>query len=285
MEVTPEMVKKLRDKTGVGIGDCKKALVEAGGDFDKADKILKEKGLASAAKRAGRTNDEGRVFAHVKGTRSGIIQMACETDFVARNADFTAFSVAIAKEMIEAGQTEVNADQDQRLKDLGAKIKENITVKAVSYMDAGVDELVGDYVHMVNDVGRIGVLIKLKAADAAKAAGLKTLANDLALTVAAYNPLYMTRSDVPAAFITEQEEIFATQMSQDESLQSKPENVKQGILKGKVNKLLAEICLVDKPFIRDDKSTVAQALEKASKEMGTKIELVAYKQLRIGQDN
>lgn len=284
MAVTPDMVKKLRDKTGVGFGDCKKALDEAAGDFDKAEKILKEKGLASAVKRAARVNDEGRVFSYVSGSRAGILQMACETDFVARNADFTAYSENLAKELISAGKTELTAEQDASLKDLGAKIKENITVKAVAFMDAGAGEVIGDYVHMVNDVGRIGVLVKLKAADASKAAGLKTLAQDLALTVAAYNPLYLVRSDVPETFVKDQEEIFKTQMAADESLKSKPENVLQGILKGKINKLLAEICLVDKPFIRDDKSTVAQILEKASKEAGTKIELVAYKQLKIGQE-
>lgn len=286
MAVSPELVKQLRDKTGVGFGDCKKALDEANGDLAQAEKILKEKGLASAAKRAARANDEGRVFLNVSGKKAGLLQLACETDFVARNSDFVSFGESLARELVSTGSSALSPAQDSAIKDLGAKIKENISVKAVALAEAGSQELLGTYVHMVNEVGRIGVIVTIKAADAAKVSHprLQELAGDLALTVAAYNPLYLNKEAVPASYVAEQQELFKNMVAQDEKMVGKPEKAIQSAVEGKLKKLLADLCFVDKPFIRDEKVTVTQALATVGKELGTSLEIVGFRQLRIGQD-
>ncbi len=279
MAVSPQDVKKLREQTGAGFGDCKEALEKAGGDFAAAEKFLKEKGLASVAKRAGRTANEGRVFTKVQGAFAGLLEISCETDFVARNGDFVTTGQEILDGMVNNGQTEPSATEDAKLKDLAIKTKENLSLKSYKSLSAAAGEFIQDYIH---GEGRIGVLVKVKVADPAKVSDpkVKQLAFDLALHAAAFNPAYLNRDKVDAGYLKEQEEILRVRDA--DQLVGKPENVAANIMKGKIEKLLKQICFVDQPFVKDDKLTVAQAADKVGKELGTKVELADYAYCQIG---
>lgn len=279
MAVSPLDVKKLRDKTGAGFGDCKDALDKAGGDFAAAEKILKEKGLAQVAKRAGRSATEGRVFASVAGTFAAVLEISCETDFVARNPEFVTTGQGILDALVKARASAPDAAADTKLKDLAVVTKENLSIKTYKTMSTAPGETV---VHYIHGEGRIGVLVKVRVADAAKAADPKVrqFGFDLALHAAAFNPGFLDRTKVDAGWIKEQEEIMKVRDA--DQMAGKPENIVAGIMKGKVEKLLKQICFVDQPFVKDDKITVTQAAANLGKELGTKVELVDYAYVQIG---
>jgi elongation factor Ts len=279
MAISPLDVKKLRDKTGAGFGDCKEALEKANGDFAAAEKHLKEKGLAQVAKRAGRTATEGRVFTAVAGSFAGVLEISCETDFVARNGEFVTTGQAILDALVKSGAAAPDAAADAKLKDLAVITKENLSIKTYKLLKTVAGETVVQYVH---GEGRIGVLVKVKVADAAKAADPKVqqFGFDLALHAAAFAPTYLDRSKVDQAWLKEQEEIMKVRDA--DQLAGKPDNIVAGIMKGKVEKFLKQISFVDQPFVKDDKLTVTQAAEKVGKEIGSKVELVDYVYVQIG---
>lgn len=278
MTVTPADVKKLRDATDAGMLDCKKALIEAEGDFAKAEKILKEKGLASAGKRAGRATTAGSIFTCLTDSKAAAVELNCETDFVAKTDQFIATGEAIAKTVNEKGLTEVNEELETMVKEAIAILKENMGIKKIALLDIADDETVVEYSH---NGGQIGVLIKLKcdSADTASKDEVKALGFDLALHGAAFNPAYLNRGAVPAEYIKEQEDIFT---SQAESM-DKPANVVAGIVKGKLNKHLGQICFVDQAFVKNDKVTVKKAIEEVAKSVGGKVELADYVYFMVGQ--
>jgi len=279
MAISPLDVKKLRDQTGAGFGDCKEALEKAGGDFAAAEKFLKEKGLAAVAKRSGRAATEGRVFTSIVGNHAAVIEISCETDFVARNPEFVTTGQAILDALVKAGATGPDATADAKLKELAVKTKENLGIRTFKTLSTGAGEAIVQYIH---GEGRIGVLVKLHVADAAKAADPKVqqFGFDLALHAAAFNPTYLNRSKVDAAWLKEQEEIMKVRDA--EQLTGKPENIVAGIMKGKVEKFLKQISFVDQPFVKDDKITVTQAAEKLGKDLGTKVEVVDYAYVQVG---
>jgi elongation factor Ts len=281
MAISPLDVKKLRDQTGAGFGDCKEALEKANGDFAAAERVLKEKGLAQVAKRAGRSATEGRVFTAVTPSFAAVLEISCETDFVARNSDFVTTGQAILDTLAKAGAKAPDDAADVKLKELAVKTKENLSIKTYKTFAIGAGETVVPYIH---GEGRIGVLVKLKAADASKAsdAKVKELGFDLALHAAAFNPTYLDRSKVDAAWLKEQEDIMRVRDA--EQLAGKPENIVAGIMKGKVEKFLKQISFVDQPFVKDDKLTVTQAAEKVGKEVGTKLELTDYVYVAVGAE-
>ena len=278
MTVTPADVKKLRDATDAGMLDCKKALIEAEGDFSKAEKILKEKGLASAGKRAGRATSAGTIFTCITDTKASAIELNCETDFVAKTDQFQSAGKAIAKVVVEKGLTEVNDELDTMVKEAISILKENMSLKKISLINIAEDEKVVEYSH---NGGQIGVLIKLKCDSAATAAKdeVKGLGFDLALHGAAFNPTYLNRGAVPAEYIKEQEEIFTTQAEN----MDKPANVVAGIVKGKLNKHLGQICFMDQAFVKNDKITVKKAIEEVAKTVGGSVELATYSYFMVGQ--
>ncbi|TVQ26196.1 MAG: elongation factor Ts [Spirochaetaceae bacterium] len=280
MAISADLVKKLRDKTGAGMMDCKKALVEADGDFQKAEKILKELGLAAAAKREGRATNEGRIFTCVGDSRAAIIEMACETDFVARNESFIALGNSIAEDVVARGVAESDEKIEDKVKEAISTIKENMTLRRISLVEVAENELVADYIH--GDGGSIGVLLKLSLDSAAmkEHASVKQFAFDCALHVAAFNPTFLSVETVDAAYLEEQESIFKKQA---ENL-DKPEHVMQGIIKGKMKKHLAEVCLVDQPFVKDDKKSVAAVADAIGKEAGGSVRISDYRYFRVGQE-
>lgn len=278
-DIKPAEVKKLRDKSGAGMLDCKNALVEAEGDFAKAEKLLKEKGLESAAKRSDRATNEGRVFTKIDGNKAGILELACETDFVARNENFLNAGSELLDTIVAENLTEITASLEESVKLVISKIKENISVKRFKTYEIADNELCVDYIH---GDGGIGVMVKITADDKALVSNeqVKQFGFDCALHIAAFNPLYLSRDAVDEAYTKEQTEIF---MKQAENL-GKPEKVLQGIVKGKLNKHFSQICLLDQPFVKDDKNSLGSVLAALSKEVGGKLSIVDYTYYKLGAE-
>jgi elongation factor Ts len=282
-EISASDVKKLREKTGAGMMECKNALVSTEGDFAKAEKLLKEKGLAALEKRSGRATNEGKIFVKIKddGSAAVLVELASETDFVARNPDFIALGWAIADKALAEGHTEPHEGLTGMVTDLATKIRENMGLKRLKAVKAGQDEYLTLYIH---GDGNIGVVVKCKSdkPEIFKNEDVKAFIFSIALHIAAFNPQALDKNKIDPAYITEQEEIFRKQMEKDEKLQGKPANVLEGILKGKINKHLSEVCLVEQGYVKDEKHTVAQALENVAKQAGAKLEIVEYVYFKVG---
>jgi elongation factor Ts len=278
VEFNAQDLKRLREKTGAGMLDCKNALVEAGGDFAKAERKLKELGLAAASKKGGRATNSGMVFTKVAPDRAALLELTCETDFVARNAMFLDLGKALVEAVFEKklnGKTEA---MDLMVKEVIGKIKENMEIRRVATVTAGPDEVLVDYVHD----GRIGVVLRFRLIGPALAANprVKETLFHCALHVAAFSPAFLSRDKVPADWLKEQEEIFTKQVEG----MDKPANVLAGIVKGKINKLLAETCFLEQPFVKDEKRKVSRVLEDLGREVGGKIEAVDYTYIKAGEE-
>ena len=253
MNITAQMVKELRDKTGAGMMDAKKALVETDGDMEKAQEILRQKGIASAEKKMGRIAAEGRVESFVSDSCGALIEVNCETDFVAKNDDFKALTANMAKHVAELNPENVEAFLastcpecgkviEDALKEKIASIGEKITVRRfVRYEGA-----TASYIHN----GKIGVLLNADKKD-------EELMNDICLHIASSAPQFVSREEIPQAVIDEETRI---EMGK-EDLQKKPEAIRGKIVEGRVNKLMAERCLLEQPFVKDPNQTIAQLIE------------------------
>ncbi len=282
MDIKASEVKTLREKTGAGMMECKNALVNCQGDFAKAEKLLKEKGLAAVEKRADRATNEGKIFVRVDGQRAALVELATETDFVARNDEFISLGEAILDRVMAKGYDTINDELSAMVTELATKIRENMGLKRLKMIKAANNEIMTSYIH---GDGRIGVVVGL-ASDKPEALGdqrVKDLVFDLALHVAAFNPMALERSQIDKSFLSEQEEIFRKQMESDEKLKGKPASVIDNILKGKINKYLSDICLVDQAFVKDEKRNVAQVLADTGKEIGAKLSVSAYTYFRVGE--
>ncbi|MDR2158707.1 MAG: translation elongation factor Ts [Treponema sp.] len=280
-DISAADVKKLRDSTGAGPMECKRALIDSNGDFAAAEKLLKEKGLAAVEKRAGRATNEGKVFVKIDGKQAALVELASETDFVARNPEFIALGGIIVDRVLEKGITEPTEELAAMVTDLATKIRENMSLKRLRLVRAGANEYLCSYIH---GDGNIGVVVKFESDKPDFFAGeeAKDFAFTFALHIAAFNPMALDRGKVDQGFLKEQEEIFRKQMEQDEKMKGKPANVIDNILKGKVNKYLAEICLLEQGYVKDEKFTVAQALENFGKKAGARIAINDYVYFKVG---
>jgi len=284
-EISAADVKRLREKTGAGMMECKNALVDAGGDFCGAEKLLKEKGLAALEKRADRATNCGKIFvrAGADGRAAVLAELSSETDFVSRNPDFIDLGNAIARKALEKGPGVDAGDGElcAMAAELATKIRENMGLKRLKFLSAGPGEHFSWYVH---GDGEIGVVVKCASDRPEIFAGdeAKAFAFSLALHIAAFNPQALDRSRVAPGYIAEQEEIFRKQMEQDEKLAGKPAGVLEGILKGKLGKHLSEICLMDQGYVKDEKLTVAQAVAEQGKKLGAALEVADYAYFRVG---
>lgn len=258
-------VKALREKTGAGMMECKKALAEANGDAAEAEKILKEKGLAAVAKRAERATSEGRIFVRKNGNKIAVAEITCETDFVAKNEDFVALGEKVLDAVFAKGFTKIEKELEDLVLELATKIRENMALRKLEVIEVPAGAASATYVH--SDF-KTGAVVVVEGSDAEI---VQTFAKDCCLHLAAFTPAYIEQKDVPQSYIDEQQEIFAAQMAQDEKMASKPENVKAGILQGKIKKHLAEICFVDQAFVKDDKVSVSKKLEEVGKQAGAKL--------------
>jgi elongation factor Ts len=279
VEIKAQDVKKLRDMTGAGMMDCKKALQEAGGDFARAERILKELGLAAAQKRAGRAAKEGRVFSKIASGRGVLLELNCETDFVAKNSDFVALGQRLCDLVLERGASVSPATLEEPVKGAVGRIKENIALRRFAVLEASESELLVDYIH---GEGKIGVLVKFAVSDPALVDNprVREVAFDLTLHTAAFAPVFLSKEHVPAAYVKEQEEIFTKQA---QSL-GKPEHVLEGIIQGKLNKHLAELSFVEQPFVKDQNLKVAKVLENLGKEVGGTVKIADYLYYKVGED-
>lgn len=240
-----EDVKTLRDRTGAGLMDCKNALAECMGNIAEAEKLLQKKGLAAATIRAGRPTTEGRLFIKHLNDEVKVTIVKCETDFVANNEDFIAL-----------GDVD---DVSTAIDKLKVSMRENISLSLQETLKpTGV---VSTYVHSDNKTGAVVSIIG--ANDELKA---KEFAHDCCLHLVAFTPAYIKRSDVPESYIAEKTEIFKAQMDADPKMASKPDKVKDGIILGKVNKHLAEVCFEDQAFVKDDKKSVSAKLAELGKD-------------------
>jgi elongation factor Ts len=282
MEISAVDVKKLREKTGAGIMECKNALASTEGDFAKAEKLLKEKGLAAVEKRADRATNEGKIFIKIKDNTAVLLELASETDFVARNPEFIALGGNIAERILEKGYADLNDELTGMVSDLATKIRENMSLKRLRVVKAAANEYLTQYIH---GDGAIGVVVKMGAdkGDVYTNEDAKAFAFTLALHIAAFNPLALDKSKVDPVFLKEQEDIFRKQLEGDEKLTGKPPQVLDNILKGKVNKYLADICLLDQGYVKDEKITVAQALADYGRQFGAKLTVNDFVYFKVGQ--
>ncbi|MDY4523819.1 MAG: translation elongation factor Ts [Treponema sp.] len=277
MAITAADVKALREKTGAGMMECKKALTECNGDIAEAEKSLKEKGLAAMAKRSERATSEGRLFIRQNGNKIAVIELTCETDFVAKNADFIAVGEKMLDVTLAKGYTKVEAEHEEILEPLKVSIRENMKIAKVEVFEVPATASAAYYVHSDFKTGAVVIV------DGSTADTVKTFAKDCCLHIAAFTPSYTSKKDVPQSYIDEQKEIFKAQMDQDEKMAGKPENVKEGILQGKINKHLAEICFEDQMFVKDDKKTVTAKLAETGKEVGATLSFAVAKLFVLGK--
>lgn len=277
MDIKPVDVKTLRDRTGAGMLDCKNALISAEGDIAKAKKILKEQGLAAAAKRSGRATNEGRIFTMVKDRKAGVMELSCETDFVALNEVFVKSGTEVLNGYIDAEI--LTPELEEKLKETIATLKENIAVRRSKLLKIGVNEFVVDYIH---GVGKIGVLVKIAVENAGllEVEQVKQFGFDAALHVAAFSPLYLSLKDVDPGYLKEQEEIFTKQIED----MDKPEKILKGIIQGKMNKHLSSICLLNQGFVKEEKVSVEKILARLGRDVGGKVEIVDYVAFKLGEE-
>ena len=284
MAITAEMVKNLRERTGAGMMECKTALTESNGDVDAAIEYLRKRGLAQAAKRAGRVASEGVVGIRLNDARTlGVLaEVNCETDFVARNDGFKALVEEITNIVFDSDQPHAalvapDGPIGSRITSEIAKVGENMAVPRTAKLTA---DYVGSYSHMG---GKIGVLVLVDGATGAAASNdaLKTFVTELAMHVAAAAPEYTTRAEVPADRVEKEKEIFRAQMAES----GKPANVIEKIIEGKLGAFYEGVCLVDQPTIRDPKVKVSQALAAVSKAVGNPVSIQGFARFKVGEAN
>lgn len=285
--ITAAQVKELRDMTDSPMMECKKALVEAEGDMDKAVDILRKNGLAAAAKKAGRATNEGAIGSYVSedGKLAALVEVACETDFVGTNPKFTGFAAKLAEHIANTHPADVEAllasDMDGEtveaaLTELIHVIGENMKINRFAFrtVDHGA---CSSYVHMG---GKIGVLVEFSfdKPETAQADAFKTFAHDVAMQVAAVAPICARREDVPAETIEHEMSIYKAQAAES----GKPEAIQEKIATGRLEKFYKEVVLTEQAFIKDGDLTIAKYAEKVSKELGDTIQVVAFDRLARG---
>lgn len=286
MPFTAQDVKTLREMTECGMLDCKKALIETDGDMEKAVEFLREKGLASVAKKSGRIAAEGIVLAFTDAEKkaSVAIEVNSETDFVSKNEDFREFVKIAGQAVIDNNPADVEAllacvvdgrTVNEHLQDRQLKIRENLKVRRFVRYE-------GDVATYVHGGGTIGVMVKF-ATDVADKEGFAEYGKDVAMQIAAANPSYICEHCVPAEVIEHEKEILFAQISNDEKLANKPDAVKQKMVDGRIGKYYKENCLMDQEFVKDPDLDVKGYTEKVAKELGGSIKITEFVRLEKGE--
>lgn len=292
MAVTASMVKGLREMTGAGMMDCKKALSATDGDFDKAIEFLREKGLATAEKKAGRIAAEGLVATTIKdGDKvAAIVEVNAETDFVAKNEVFQTFVKEVVEQAANTDAADIDAFKaekwaldtsmtvDEKLAAMIAKIGENMNIRRFEKI-VSEDGIVVSYIHAA---GKIGVLVEAKTENNDER--VKEALKNVAMQVAALNPKYVSTDDVPEEYKEHEKEILIAQAKNDPKNANKPENIIEKMITGRLAKELKEICLLEQEYVKaENKETVAKYLEMVSKEVGTPVELKRFVRFETGE--
>lgn len=283
---TAKDVKELREMTGCGMMDCKKALTEADGDMDKAVEILREKGLAKAAKKSGRIAAEGIVKEYIGGGVGVLVEVNSETDFVAKNAEFQEFVSTVAKTVADTNPADVDALKvaavdgttiGDILTEKIVKIGENMNIRRFARI--ATEGAVVAYIHAA---GKIGVLVEADAP--ADNDEVKEALKNVAMQVAALNPKYLSNADVPQDYKDHELEILVAQAKNDPKNAKKPDNIIEKMVTGRLNKELAEVCLLQQTYVKaENKETVEKYLEAVGKKIGAPITLKSYVRFETGE--
>ena len=290
MAFTAKDVQALREKTGVGMMDCKKALVEADGDMDKAVDILREKGLASQAKKSGRVAAEGVVAAYSDDKAGALVEINCETDFVAKGEPFVALANKIAKTACAAAPADVdsllktdvvdgNGTVEEAVQEVFLALRENMKVRRFERVEGHV----ATYIHAG---GTVGVMVSFDVDDATAAKPeFEAMGKNVAMQIAAMNPSYLDEASVPADVLDKEKAILVAQMKEDPKMASKPEAVLHKIVEGKIGKYYKENCLVDQEFVRSDifEGSVGKYVENVAKTLGSAIKLTGFVRYERGE--
>ena len=291
MEITAAMVKELREMTGAGVMACKKALGETDGDYDKAIEVLREKGEATAVKKAGRIAAEGTVLAVVKEDKTAaIVEVNSETDFVAKNDKFRTYVANVAEQVLATSATDVEAFMDEKwmldesktvkeeLVSQIAVIGENMSIRR--FVKINSDGVVVPYIHAG---GRIGVLVE--ADTTVINDEVKECLKNVAMQIAALNPKYTSRDEVSEDFIAHEKEILMAQIKNDPKEASKPEKVIEGMINGRINKEMKEICLLDQVYVKaeDGKQSVANYVAEVAKATGSGLKIKGFVRYETGE--
>jgi len=285
-EIRAQAVKTLRERTGAGMMDCKRALADAAGDAERAAELLRERGLAKAVKRAGRQTSEGTIAIAIEGPHGGIVELGCETDFVAKTDDFQNLAASLARlaagstgaatpeALLEAPLEGTNAGE-QVAAAIG-RLGENVVLKRCARLAVEGPGLVGGYVHAG---GKLGVLVAL--ATQAQGAALEALAKDLAMHVAAADPspVAVDRDGVPKTLVDKEAEIFRRQAEQE----GKPAKVIDRITEGRIQKYYREVCLLEQTFVKDPDKTIQQLLAEAGDRLGKPVSVTGFARFRLGE--
>ena len=287
MAFSAQDVKELREMTGCGMMDCKKALTEADGDKDKAVEILREKGLATAAKKAGRIASEGIVKAYIDGKIGVLVEVNSETDFVAKNEEFLTFVDDIAKTVAANAPADVDALKEMKIaggdNTVGdeltakiAKIGENMNIRRFSRIETS--GVVVEYIHAA---GKIGVLVEAEADDND---AVRECLKNIAMQVAALNPKYLSSDDVPEDYKEHEKEILMAQTKNDPKNASKPDAIIEKMITGRLAKELKEVCLLEQEYVKaENKESVAKYIEQVAKAAGTDIKLKGFVRFETGE--
>ena len=292
MAITASMVKELREMTGAGMMDCKKALSETNGDMDAAIEFLRKNGEAKAVKKAGRIAAEGIVMADVQGDKlAAIVEVNSETDFVAKNADFQAFVKAVVNQALATENTEMEAFMAEAWnEDTSKTVNDALTEKIAiigeklsirRFEKVSIDN--GAVVSYIHGGGRIGVLVVAETAVVNDA--VKEALKNVAMQVAALNAKFVSQAEVDAEYLAHEKEILLAQIMNDPKESQKPEKVIQGMINGRINKEMKEICLLDQVYVKaeDGKQSVAKYLEEVGKANGTTIKLQKFVRFETGE--
>ena len=292
MAITASMVKELREMTGAGMMDCKKALTETDGDFDKAVEFLREKGLATAQKKAGRIAAEGIVATTIKdGDKvAAIVEVNAETDFVAKNEVFRTYVKEVVEQAADTDAADIEAfkaeawtlDSSMTVQDklaaMIAKIGENMNIRRFEKI-VSEDGIVVSYIHAG---GKIGVLVEAKTESNSDA--VKEALKNVAMQIAALNPKYVSTDEVPEDYKEHEKEILMAQAKNDPKNANKPENIIEKMIAGRLNKELKEVCLLEQEYVKaENKENVAKYLDMVSKEAGTPVELKRFIRFETGE--
>ena len=285
MAFTAKDVQALREKTGCGMMDCKKALVDCDGNMDAAVDYLREKGLASQAKKATRIAAEGTVVALADNGVGVVVEINSETDFVASNDEFKGFANKVAEiaaktnpadvEALTAAKDETGKSVDEYKQDIFLKFRENIQIRRFVRFE-------GSVVTYVHAGGKIGVMVKFDT-DVADKDGFVAMGKNVAMQIAAMNPSYLDEASVPAEVIAKEKDIMIAQMKEDPKMAGKPEQVLAKIVEGKMGKYFKENCLVEQQFVIDGDLTVAKYVANVAKELGGNIKIVDYVRFEKGE--
>lgn len=285
MAISAQMVKELREKTGAPMMDCKKALVEVNGDMEKAVDWLRQKGIAKAAKKSGRATCEGLVTTVVSpdGNHVAMASLLCETDFVSKGDQFKAMAKRVAEAVLEhnpADATGLDGIVGAEVKQLIANIGENMQLgKFARHTRKDPKEVIGQYIHAN---GKIGVLVFLELGNAANAdnAEVQALAKNLAMQVAATSPLALDAASLDPAAIAREREVYRQKALEE----GKPENIIDRIADGAVKKFEKEVCLMNQPYIRDDKKSVAELVAETAKSVGDTIKVTGFERIQLAAE-